>query len=88
MINDVLKQHKIKITTKQAQILKQKDMEMELTLGDIQHVLLPPEKDKKLPPVKLSQQLLKKYFGNSYAVEEIEIILEKALNKYFKEEEI
>ena len=88
LINDVLKEHKIKITTKQAQILKQKDMEMELTLGDIQYVLLPPEKDKKLPPVKLSQQLLKKYFGNSYAVEEIEIILEKALNKYFKGEEI
>lgn len=88
LITELLQQHMIKITTKQAQLLKQKDMEMELTLEDIQHVLLPVEKDKNLPPVKLSQQLVKKYFGDSYAVEDIEVILEKALNKYFKEEHI
>lgn len=86
LVSDLLHQHKIKITTSQAQMLKKKDMEMELTITEIHHLLMPQQKNKKLSAVKLNQQLLNKYFGSSYSAEEIELIVDKALDKYFKEE--
>lgn len=61
-------------------------MEMELTITEIHHLLMPQQKNKNLSAVKLNQQLLNKYFGSSYSAEEIELIVDKALDKYFKEE--
>lgn len=89
IVEDIIKKHKIKIDTIKSTQLKILSKSGELTDTDINLILLGKEKNKdtkeKIKPIKLNTNIIKKYFHNNQAQEEIQDIIEKALEKYFEE---
>lgn len=89
IIEDIIKIHNIKIDMRKSSQLKILSKNAKLTDKEIQLILLAKEKNDsiivKTKPIKLNTNIIKKYFHNNQAQEEIQDIIEKALEKYFEE---
>lgn len=72
-----------KISIKQANMLKEKSKNGELTKDSINEILSSTNPDLGFKPIKLSEQFLSKYFKPEQSADEIEKIINKALEKYF-----
>ena len=72
-----------KISIKQANILKEKSKNGELTKDSINEILSSTNPDLGFKPMKLSEQFLSKHFKPEQSADEIEKIINKALEKYF-----
>ena len=75
-----------KISIKQADVLKEKSKNGELTEGSINEILSSANHDLRIKPIKLSEQFLSKYFRSEQSTNEIEEIIKKALENYFLSE--
>lgn len=73
----------IKISIKQANILKEKSKNGELTKDSINEILSSTNPDLGYKPIKLSEQFLSKHFKPEQSADEIEMIINNALEKYF-----
>jgi len=72
-----------KINIKQANMLKKKSKNGELTKDSIIEIMNYFKTDLKVKPVKLSEELLTKYFRAEQSTNEIEEIINEALEKYY-----
>lgn len=72
-----------KISIKQANILKEKSKNGELTKDSINEILSSTNPNLGFKPMKLSEQFLSKHFKSEQSADEIEKIINKALEKYF-----
>ena len=85
-IKDVLKQAQVKMTVDHAKKLRQAYANDELDKALIWEILMsvPPKKRKFV----LKEELLRKYFDEEIPDEEIEGVIELALEKYFEKGEL
>lgn len=83
MVEMLLKENNFKIDQNKASLLKQDSGNLNMEL--VNKILLGDKDDKviKQKPVKIKPQIIKKYFKPEQEQEEIEDIIEKALDKYF-----
>ncbi len=92
IIEDIIRIHNIKIDMRKSSQLKILSKNAKLTDKEIQLILLAKEKDDsinaKVKPIKLNINIINKYFNNNQELEEIQDIIEKALEKYFEEGDI
>lgn len=72
-----------KINIEQANMLKKKSKNGELTKDSIIEIMNYFKTDLKVKPVKLSEELLSKYFRAEQSTNEIEEIINEALEKYY-----
>ena len=72
-----------KISIRQASMLKEKSKNGELTKDSINEILNSTDSDLGFRPIKLSEQFLSKHFKPNQSADEIEKIIEKALENYF-----
>lgn len=72
-----------KINIEQANMLKEKSKNGELTKDSIIKIVNYSQTDLKVKSVKLSEELLSKYFRAEQSTNEIEEIINKALEKYY-----
>ncbi|MDE6760392.1 MAG: ParB N-terminal domain-containing protein [Lachnospiraceae bacterium] len=75
-----------KINIKQASILKEESKNGELSKDSIIEIMNPTRTDLRIKPIKLSEQFLSKYFKPEQSTNEIEEIINKALENYFLSE--
>ena len=93
-IEDIILTHNIKVDMKkssQLKILSQSSQSSGLTNSEIKSILFAKDTDvnsRQFKPVKLSTNIVNKYFKNNQAEKEIQDIIERALEKYFKEGDI
>ena len=84
VLNVFLQENITKISTKQAQLLKIQGSGKELSLSDIECILICNEVlPKKVESIKLGTELMSRFFGSTTSKEEIEEIVVKALEQYF-----
>ncbi len=83
MVELLLKENNCKIDQNKASLLKQNSRNLNMEL--VNKILLGDKDGKvvKQKPVKIKPQIIKKYFKPEQEQEEIEDIIEKALDKYF-----
>lgn len=71
-----------------AEVLKKEDIKQMLSVEDIKGILLPNKDTRKIPNVKVGQDVVKKYFQSNHTEKEIQNIIEKALEAYFVEQNL
>lgn len=78
----------VKLTMQKAEVLKKEDIKQMLSVEDIKGILLPNKDTRKIPNVKVGQDVVKKYFQSNHTEKEIQNIIEKALEAYFVEQNL
>ncbi|QSX05455.1 ParB N-terminal domain-containing protein [Sedimentibacter sp. zth1] len=94
IVVEIINQHDIKIDMKKSAQLKMLKKELQqLEEQDIKTILLASSSNqsnvqKKIKPIKIKRKLIEKYFKKEQDEDEIQNIVEKALEKYFEEGDI
>lgn len=85
-VNDIIDNYDIKLDMKKSQLLKNEAKETELSVEEIKAILIDAinnkDGDKKKKTIKIQKNIVEKYFTNQ-SEDEIQDIIEKALEKYF-----